>query len=134
MDQNVASLLDNLAARESPSPRLEPWYNAAGDCLNWYFCEDESYRCRIDDKLTIYKSLENDSLVGCQIKGVTALAAKFGSFGIEVHSKTVRLAVLFLVSQFDAMPEEGDLRRRQEIYQDLLRRAGDTEVELPIAA
>ncbi len=131
MDQeDLASALRELDSYGPPSFKPEPWYNEAGDCLVWYFRNDESYACRVDDKLTVYRALQNDELVGCLIKGITALAQTSKAFGFEILEQRVRLSLFFVVSAFEAKPEDTGAQQRREIYHDLMRRAGTAEVEL----
>ncbi len=53
------------------------FYNKYGDCIQVY-CKDETgYADRINGILTLYKSLETDEVIGCQIKDVSYFVNKF---------------------------------------------------------
>ena len=69
---------------ESPP---EAWYNGTGDCIMYQMSDVATVAERIDDVLTIYHSAEDDKPIGFQIKGVMALAKKFGWDCILVESK-----------------------------------------------
>ena len=100
--EDVADMLRGLVAKPFSTFRGDPWYNAAGDCLVWYFANRESYAARIDDKLTVYRSFGDDDLVGCQVKGISALFRKFGDFGVRFDDGGISLELIFYVSHFDA--------------------------------
>ncbi len=110
----------------------QPWYNRFGDCLMWYFSKGESYRERIDDRLTVYKSFADNSVIGCQVKGVRAILHTLGQFGVEYKEKGVSLALLFWLSHYNGseLPASPAQAPRKPIYDQLLEEAGDTTVEI----
>ncbi|MDB6039533.1 MAG: hypothetical protein JWM99_3374 [Verrucomicrobiales bacterium] len=65
----------------------KPWYNAAGDCIIYQITDEAVIADRVDEILTIYRSVENNAAVGYQIKGVKALAEKFGWDGVLIESR-----------------------------------------------
>jgi|ERR1035438_3157697 hypothetical protein len=65
----------------------EPWYNADGDCIVYQMIDEAVVAERVDEVLTIYRSAISGKSIGYQIKGVGALATKFGWEGIIVASK-----------------------------------------------
>ena len=77
--------LDNLVTgqkREHP----KPWYNPAGDCIVYQMADEAVVADRIDEVLTVYRSAITNKPVGYQIKGVGALARRFGWEGVLVQS------------------------------------------------
>jgi hypothetical protein len=82
--------------RSNPPEKFQPkpYYSKNGDALTFYFKDVPSYGDRIDSILTIYRSVENDEMVGCQIKGVRHILEKMGSFGVHVDD-SVQLSILF---------------------------------------
>ena len=70
--------------REAELPR--PWYNPDGDCIIYQIADEAIVADRIDEMLTIYRSAIDDRPVGYQIKGVAAVARKFGWDGMSVES------------------------------------------------
>ena len=69
--------------RETP----RPWYNGPGDCIIFQTTDEAIVAERVDEILTIYRSVETGIPVGYQIKGVRALTEKFGWDGIRVDHK-----------------------------------------------
>ena len=47
----------------------QPHYSEAGDCTFLFFRNGESCGDRIDDELTVYRSIETDEVVGFQVAG-----------------------------------------------------------------
>jgi hypothetical protein len=130
-DEATVNMLKEIASAPSSPFRGQPWYNSAGDCMIWYFSDRESYGERIDDKLTVYRCLSGDDLVGCQVKGVGALLKKLGSFNVEFHEKGVSLALLFYVSHFDGFDSTDDLVTRKPVYDRLMKRASGITFPVP---
>lgn len=60
------------------------WYNPYGDCLEFYSENVAVVAERIDDIITIYRSAENASPVGCQIKGLNALVRLLDATHVRV--------------------------------------------------
>ncbi|MEX2387032.1 MAG: hypothetical protein WD534_04060 [Phycisphaeraceae bacterium] len=129
MAEGLMDIIRDYRAPEQFNPR--PWYSRAGDCLFYHFDEAESYADRVDDVVTVYRAFEDDRLVGCQIKGITALIQMFGEFGVEVQEGRAKLAFFFLISNFMDQKPSYDEPKRRNVYGDLLRRAGHEQVELP---
>jgi len=67
---HISDILKQIAKEPISKFRGESWYNQDGDCIVWFFSDSEHYAERINDKITIYRSLKNDKIVGCQIKGI----------------------------------------------------------------
>ncbi len=115
---------------DSPGFRAEPWYNRAGDCLEFHFAPDEYYAERVDDVLTVYRGMPDDKLVGCQVKGISALLRKFGDFGVRIETHEVQLALLFFVSHLVGGDPQYEAPRRQKLYNDLLARVGGQKIDM----
>jgi hypothetical protein len=77
-----------------------PYYGAEEDCLTFYFDKAESYGKRVDDLLTLFLSVKNDELVGCQVKGVRKYLKRLGHFGIGIKHGKVRLDLFFHLLAF----------------------------------
>ena len=78
-------LADLVAGQERKQPI--PWYNPDGDCIIYQFADEAVIADRIDEVLTIYRSAISNKPIGYQIKGVAALAKRFGWHGVLVESK-----------------------------------------------
>jgi hypothetical protein len=129
MAENLADFLTELGG--SPQFRAEPYYSGNGDCIIYHWRADESYRDRIDDKLTVYRSIATNEAVGCQIKGIRAIKGKLGDFGIALNETDgTPLAIFLVISQVVADLPEKDLEARCQMYKYLLEQVGKTKVEL----
>ena len=90
-----------------PSFKAEPWYNPYGDCVVYKMANEAAVADRIDELLTIYRSVEDDRAIGFQIKGVLAIIKKFGYSGLRIASKSdtelksVSIAALLLAAYED---------------------------------
>lgn len=114
-----------------------PWYNAAGDCVIYQLDEDtEIVADRIDELLTIYRALNTRKAIGFQIKGVHALAKKFGWHAIAIKAagavdeiKNISMAALVLSAY-----ENGPLTiSRRQGYAEAVSSCSSAE-EVSIAA
>lgn len=130
--EDSADILRRIAAAPVAEYRGEPWYNLPGDCLVWHFRSDESFAERIDDKLTVYRSLEDRSIVGCQVKGVDALVRKLGSFDVRYQENGLSLELVFYVAHLDADDLVDDTKTSKTVYDGLRQRAIGKRVMLPI--
>src|SRR5258706_14690007 len=63
----------------------EPWYNPDGDCIIYQTTDEAIVADRIDESLTIYRSVESGKAIGFQIKGVAAIVGRFGWDGIQIE-------------------------------------------------
>lgn len=75
----------------TPRPR----YSSAGDCLFFYFRDDESWADRVDELLTVYRAFESRQVVGFKLKNVELLKKHLGSFLVEFETKEVSIHLLF---------------------------------------
>jgi hypothetical protein len=79
--------LDHLVAGEQRE-QAKPWYNPEGDCIIYQIADEAVVAERIDEVLTVYRSVITDKLIGCQIKGVAALAKRCGWEGVLVQCRS----------------------------------------------
>jgi hypothetical protein len=70
-----------------PEFRAEPWYNPYGDCIEYQLVDEAFVADRVDELLTIYRSVLDNRAIGFQIKGVQAIIRKFGWDGLVVASE-----------------------------------------------
>ena len=78
--------LEDFVLDEQRTPS-EPWYNADGDCIVYQKVDEAIVADRIDNVLTLYRSAITQKVIGFQIKGVAALAKKYGFDGVLVERK-----------------------------------------------
>lgn len=91
-----------------------PHYFAAGDYLTFYLRNERCYAKRIDEILTVYRSMERDGeFVGCKIDGVRKILETADSFGVKVDAGKFTLGFLFLVGMTLARGES----QRQYYYE-----------------
>ena len=83
----------------------EPWYNPRGDCISYKTADEAVVANRIDEILTVYRSVVKDEPIGFKIKGVKAILDKFGYDGLTVSTeqngtivKSISIAVLLLAA------------------------------------
>ena len=62
----------------------------------FYIKDEESYRERIDELLTVYRSINTNQIIGCQIKGVRHKLDELRRFSVKVASEELELSLLFL--------------------------------------
>jgi hypothetical protein len=65
------------------------------DAITFYFRPDADYSTRLNDHVTLYRSLESNELVGCRIKGVDGIIEDLPNY-IKVNHDGIDLSILFL--------------------------------------
>ncbi len=90
------SLKEYLAVNPCREFRPVPQYFATGDFLTYYWANDRPLAERIDDQLTVYRSIATHEMVGFKIKGVKHLLETAGEFGVTVDDGEVQLSFFFL--------------------------------------
>ena len=98
------------------------WYNEEGDCLQFQTSNDAIIRDRIDEYLTLYRSAEDDSPIGFQIKDIKALIDKYSVGGIVVKA-TVNDGKLISVTALlvNILADLGATIIRRQGYAEALR-------------
>src|SRR5688572_12793423 len=92
----MANLAEFLAGKRPGEFSPQGHYVAAGDTLIFYFKDSESYGERIDELLTVYRSIATKEMVGCQIKSIRFILERLGSFGVHVQDGEVDLRLIFV--------------------------------------
>lgn len=120
----METLIDYLkSGRPDPAFKAEPFYSAEGDSLTYYFRPDPSYGERIDDFLTVYRSIDDHGLVGCQVKGLPKALQLLGSFGVEISDGKLTLGMIFIA----CMAETTDLEAKDR-YRELADKVKSAKV------
>src|SRR6266545_2635137 len=78
----LKDFVSGISGRAGPQ---KPWYNPEGDCIIYQTTDEALVADRIDQSLTIYRSVENGKAIGYQIKDVAAIVSRFGLGGIAVE-------------------------------------------------
>lgn len=79
---DVDKLLGDYPSRFEP----KPFYLADADALCFYAEDTECFAERIDCWLTIYKSFEDQRLIGFKIKNVKVLLSRFDALGFQYRA------------------------------------------------
>jgi hypothetical protein len=92
----------------------EPWYNALGDCIEYHTVNEAVVADRIDEKLTIYRSVITNKPIGFKLKDVRAILSKYGCPGLAVMSLEQNTTLISIAAILLAAYEEGppSIRRR----------------------
>jgi hypothetical protein len=89
--------LENFIETHKPKQfRAEPFYCAESDSLTFYLKDERYYGERIDDFLTVYRSMSDHGLIGCQVKGLPTALETLGNFGLTIDDKKIKLSMIFL--------------------------------------
>ncbi len=113
----VEDLMQYLEGKTAQGFEPRPFYSPEGDFLVFYFREDEAFAERVDELLTVYRSMELREFVGCKIKGVRHLVETLRNFGVSIEPEdhSLRLSLLFLSAAYDRPPD------RRHYYEELGR-------------
>lgn len=129
MAEDINDFLSSLEGK--PSFKSEPWYNQAGDCLEFYLVSDESYADRVDTLLTVFRAFDTDQIVGFQLKGITAIHQVVGDFDVQVSANKGTISILVMAaflqgghdkSRYDRDSREGVYNEIRTDMADALRR------------
>ena len=95
MAMSEADLIAILKANP-PANKFVPYcyLNKDSDSLTVYFEGDADYSERVNDHLTIYRSLDTKELVGCRIKGISGIIEDMPNY-LHYDRDGIQLSVLF---------------------------------------
>jgi|SRR5882762_6881866 len=106
----------------------EPWYNSAGDCIIYQTADEPFVADRVDEILTLYRSLDTGLAIGYQIKGVRAILRIFGIDELTVECKQegkeiteVSLSVMLLAAYEQGPKTIGRRRAYADAFQSFSR-------------
>lgn len=129
MADQSAELIEHIKSHP-PVGQFKPcaYYGPEEDALIVYFRNDPDYAKRINSRVTVYLAMDNDELVGCQIKGVGRALRELGELDVTIRHGRMKLTVL-LLAFLDGMLEQPATR---DVYRQVYRRATETGVELEV--
>ena len=78
--------------------RSRPFYSPEGDCLTFYFADEDHHAERMDEFLTVYRSMDRDKFVGFKLKGVAHLLELVGNFCFQVFDGNGDLKLSMLLA------------------------------------
>lgn len=111
----MASNLMELISTGTANAEFKPYayYGYEEDALTVYIKGDADYACRLNSRVTVYRSLEDNDVVGCQIKSIRHVLDEIGYFDVAIRGNDgrVKLALLF-VSFRPAFQEAPEIYRR----------------------
>lgn len=120
--------------------RAEPWYNSYGDCLEYQTADEAVVADRIDEILTVFRSVLDNRPIGFKIKGIAAVLNKFGFDGLAIASeqngtivKTISIYTLLLAAYEIAPPNIKRRNAYSDVYADILTQ-GEANLNIPISA
>ena len=98
-----------------------PFYEPDGDSLIFYARDEQSYAKRLNPLLTLFLSSNDNSLVGCEVKGVQHMLKVAGDFGFLVQDTNIKMRILLAIALVTP-PEDPSLDRYRS---DLSNFVGD---------
>jgi hypothetical protein len=128
----VSGFLEKVLGEDPGNAQFQaqPWYNRYGDCVVFHSSEEEGYAERVDDLLTLYRAVEDDRVVGFQVKGVASIIRRFQLESMKIEARTqdgevkeVSITALLMGAAFSS-PGQPTPRRRYGYMQaaDLVSR------------
>lgn len=105
MALSINELLSSVSGEFRPYHYLSP----EADALTVYFADKPDYSKRLTDHITLYLALEDDSIVGCRVKGISGILEDLPNY-LHVNHEDVELSVVFL--PFRGQAPDQDLRAR----------------------
>ena len=121
----MESLSEYLNRNKPEGFEPRPRYLREADAMVFFFKSDESYAQRLDNIVTIYRSEKTQELVGCKIKGVTAILNELGDFNLRVKGEGIDLRWIFYAYSKTAQDSEA-----RETYRRLSQEADRVRAEL----
>jgi hypothetical protein len=121
MATNVIEFLEQQNWDTPFQPYVE--MSPEADALTFYFKPDADYSERLTDHVTLYRSLESNTLVGCRIKGITGILEDLPNF-LHVDHQGARLSMVFW-SFRGGLDEDA-----RDAFKQLAEAAGDRTLQL----
>lgn len=110
-------------------------YDPDGDCIEFFYRQDEFRAERIDDLVTVYYSEDTNEIIGSLIKGVSKfirdVCEQLPGLRIEVKDGPVRLEHLFLASKWTKANQD---QIAVVTYEKLAELAGRADVRTKLAS
>lgn len=121
----TAQQIKEFLKENPPASKFVPYcyISKDADTLTVYFEGDADYSERLNDHITIYRSVETNEVVGCRIKGISGILEDLPNY-IRIKKDDIDLAVLFLAFRGGA---EGAVR---DTVNDLAKVAAERNLSL----
>jgi len=129
---NWESLMDASPAAFSPTPHYDP----DSDSLSIFVSDDESFRERIDELLTVYRSFRTKEVVGCHVKHVRKILDTVHMFQLGIESRTITIGLILMGLRVTTEGDQAVVKNAtyREIIRPIAEGVGGTEIEVPAYA
>jgi hypothetical protein len=94
----ATKLTDYLEGKECKAFVQRPHYFRDGDYVTYFATDVLAKEERVDELLTVYRSVSTGELIGCKIKGVRRMVDTLGAFAVVVEGKSLCLGMLFVAA------------------------------------
>jgi hypothetical protein len=125
----ATELMEYLKGRKPRGFHSRPYYSQEGDFLTYFFENQDHYAERLDDILTVYRSMDERRFVGFKLKGVVHLLKTLGDFKFDVFDRDGILLLSMLLIAGTMMTSE---HSALPIYQQFASKTTDIQVNLPM--
>lgn len=103
-----------------------PFYEPKTDSLIYYARDARSYGKRLNELITLFLSTTDNSLVGCELKGVKRLMKRVDGVIVFVHDHKIKLSLLMGIA---LAPEPDDEELVDRYRDELLESTEPVEVD-----
>jgi hypothetical protein len=109
-----------------PAKQFVPYVHLSreSDSLTAYFEGDADYSERLNDHVTVYRSLETNEVIGCRIKGISDLIDDLPNY-LHINHGGAQLSVVFLAFRGGQPDDKG-----RQAMNDLARAAQEKNMVL----
>jgi hypothetical protein len=102
-----------------------PFYSAAGEFLSMFFEDEDHYAERIDQVLTVYRSMRTQRLVGFKINGARRILEALVPYKeAPPEGGSVKMCWLFFPGRVDAYPPN-----RRKSYDEVIKATADLSLD-----
>ena len=86
-ESHIATTADLYEMFGEPVEKFEPFafYNADGDCVEFFAKSEKYYGERVDDYVTVYRAVETGEIIGSVIKNVRSLCAELSASNPQIE-------------------------------------------------
>src|ERR1043165_6297455 len=116
-----------LLKANPPAKKFVPYcfVSKEADALTVYFEGDADFSERLNDHITLYRSLETKEIVGCRVKGIAGILKDLPNYiKVQGNDGDIELALIFFAFRGGA---EKDVA---ETVNDLAREAAEKNISL----
>ena len=136
--QDIANSLGIKGEAGSEQEHPSFWYNTQGDCIEFQTVDEAIVADRIDDYLTLFRTVDKREVVGFKIKGVKSLINILGGYvGFSAAGEGKKVAHVSVILMQAAQTEDKPTFKRITGYAEAVRtlseaisRVGSDEVAL----